>query len=126
MTLYNSGEIDFNMPLNDVAIAAIQEFYAYADDYGFDVGDMTWYIEDEPGNNFEDDVHDMIDILAPLDYVLNGEVQYYGDYNGKIYIENNKITLRNIEDTGLYEADDLTLIEMLEERGYTVTKNAAS
>lgn len=121
MTVWNTGFIEFDRPLNDLAVQTLQdEWHGYWDDYN--VGEMEWSIDNDLGADFDDDIQEMIDLLSPLGYVLNGEVQYYGDYEGKIYVENNKITLRSIEDTGLYEASDAELIQMLNERGYDVIK----
>ena len=54
-------------------------------------------------------------------------VEYWGDYEGKYYINDNyKVEDVDIAQTGLYEATDEELIKILTERGYTVTKEVVS
>lgn len=68
-------------------------------------------------------IEEMIDIvLKPAGIVANGVIEWDGDYQGKIYVNNNDVTNLDIEETGLYEASDEELIEILEKRGYEVRK----
>jgi len=123
MQINNVGTIELNHRLTHEAIEALlhnpitREYAsecvlpgAYALCYNDDCGDVL------------DEIREIVNVLAPLGYVLDGEVEYYGDYDGKIYIENNEVIDVDVTDIGLHEASDETLIQMLEDRGYTVTK----
>lgn len=75
--------------------------------------------------NMEEAIKLMLKAGIPI---TDGEIRYWGDYEGKIYVRTNKNTGEVIIDTideqgiDLYEATDEKLIEILEERGYRVTK----
>ena len=72
--------------------------------------------------NFDLDIKVLIDNLKPLGYIINGMIEYYGDYDGRYDVKDNVVTEIAREDFGLYDATDETLISMLEQRGYTVIK----
>ena len=123
MTIYNTGTIDLDTPLTAQAVIALLE-NPKTEEYAREaacVDDWAIIYNDEPGD-LEDEIREIVAVLTSLGYVCNGEVEYYGDYEGKIYVENNQVVDVGIEDTGLHEASDETLIRMLQDRGYTVTK----
>ena len=53
---------------------------------------------------------------------LEGNLEYYGDYDGWIDITRDGVESGDKSSEDLHYANDRTLIEILEERGYTVTK----
>lgn len=114
-----SGEITFNKPLTAEAREVVRK---YADEYMTDV----WFEEsafkiDDTSWRFDDEAEEMFAELWELDgYVANGIVSYWGDYQGRVYVEDNKVTEIDEREIGLYEASDETLIQMLEKRGYKV------
>lgn len=61
--------------------------------------------------------------FKPLNYVLDGEIEWQGEDSsdkGTIVVEENVVTIRSFEDVVIDEADDDTLIKELEKRGYKV------
>lgn len=128
MHIANSGYIFTNKPLTEEALQALKNQEDFDNElleclYGNYPGNAdTFEIEEWYENCFEDQLEAMVAALAPLGYVLNGEIQYWGDYDGKIYVQNNKVITVDIADTGLYEASDAELIQILEQRGYRVEK----
>lgn len=122
MTILNDGVISSNMPFTDEAKQRLTDSNMDADLLQC-LGEDELYLETWYGSYIEDDLQYMINALAPLGYVFNGDITYYGDYDGKIYVEDNVITCVDKEDIGLYEAADETLILRLKEHGYTILKN---
>lgn len=123
MDIYYTGTIDLDTPLTAQAVYALltnPQTETYAKESAC-VDDWAIIYNDEPGDQ-EDEIKEIVSVLASLGYVCNGEVEYYGDYEGKIYVEHNQVIDVGIEDTGLHEASDETLIQILSERGYIVTK----
>lgn len=123
MDIHYTGTIDLDTPLTAQAVYALltnpkTEIYAQESAC---VDDWAIIYNDEPGD-LEDEIKEIVAVLASLGYVCNGEVEYYGDYEGKIYVEQNQVIDVGIEDTGLHEASDETLIQILSERGYIVTR----
>lgn len=123
MWVINTGGITANKPFDAAALNVLENECSWFDNKWLpEFGDIHIEFEGVMDSAFDEVLEEIVQKLKPLGYVFNGEVQYYGDYEGKIYVENNKITLRSIEDTGLYEACDAELIQMLKDRGYIVTK----
>lgn len=122
MTIINYGIISSNLPFTEEAKQRLAESNIDADLLQC-LGEDELYLENWYGSSIEDDLQFMTNALAPLGYVFNGDIHYYGDYDGKVYIKDNVVTCVDEEDIGLYEAGDETLIQMLKERGYTVLKN---
>ena len=123
MQIYNIGTIELNHRLTHEAIEALLK-NPITRDYASECahpGDYALVYNDDCGELLGE-IRAFVDVLAPLGYVLDGAVEYYGDYDGKIYVENNQVIDVDVTDIGLHEASDETLIHMLEARGYTVTK----
>lgn len=53
---------------------------------------------------------------------LEGDLEYCGDYDGWIDVTRDGVESGDKSSQDLHYADDSTLIEMLEKRGYKVTK----
>lgn len=119
MQIIHSGTLSFNKPLTREAAEIVNEILgedvAQENDSCLDFDE--WY-----ENFFEDTIEQMIGALSPDGYVCDGTISYYGDYDGQIIVKDNVVRSLDIQDVGLYNATDETLIRMLEERGYTVTK----
>lgn len=130
MQMYGAGKIEFNKPLTKEAAALVNDVANTSDidwvEESLEEGDTEFEFNDRNVKYFWDGEFDtFIAPLIPLGYVANGTVEYWGDYEGKYYINDNKVEDVDIAQTGLYEATDEELIEILTERGYTVTKEVA-
>ena len=125
MDITNQGTISLNKPLTQEALDAIlsvnEEFVKKT---VLKVGDTDIYVEDFFDSEFDGTMNEIIDAISPLGYVLNGEVNYWGDYEGKTFITDNKVESVDVQGLWEYELADEYIIEVLEKRGYTVTKTA--
>jgi len=123
MTIMNSGTVYANKTLTPEAFQLLETNRRFDKDL-LKCMDENWLDVDEWYEvSFEDELWELIDVLAPLGYVFNGTIAYYGDYDGQIIVKDNAVHCVDIEDVGLYNADDNKLISMLKERGYTVFKD---
>ena len=94
------------------------------------LGNGGWYVHDNEicfhefyGYRFEEYLDDLVNKLKPLGYTLKGSVYSYGDYgDGRYDLDGEEIEYIAEEDFSLHDATDEQLIEILENRGYTVTK----
>jgi hypothetical protein len=121
MTIYNTGTLTTNKPFTEEAANMIAT--VLRDESVPSAGESLLFFDDYLEAYLDDVCKDIIQMLSPLGYILNGQVSYYGDWEGTLYITNNNIESVAIEDTGLYEASDQTLITKLKERGYTILKD---
>ena len=125
MDITNQGKITLNKPLTQEAIDAISNAdVRFAGKTSSEVGDSEIYVEDFCDSEFEETINMVIEAVSPLGYVLNGEVDYFGDYDGVTVIKDNKVEGYPAEAQWMYEECDKVIIEVLEKRGYTVTKKA--
>lgn len=123
MTIWNSGEIYANKDFTEEALEILRDKATHIyPDYLPRVDEDSWVIDEYIASSIGDEIQEMIDLLAPLGYVFDGEVEYYGDFDGKIYVTNNTIKDVDVKDIGLYDATDEELIQILEIRGYEVRK----
>ncbi len=121
----NQGKITLNKPLTQEAIDAISNAdVRFAGKTSSEIGDSEIYVEDFCDSEFEETINMVIEAVSPLGYVLNGEVDYFGDYDGVTVIKDNKVEAYPAEARWMYEECDKVIIEVLEKRGYTVTKKA--
>lgn len=123
MTIINSGTVYANKPFTWEAKTAIAANKDIDPDLLDCIDEDQLEIEEWYENCFEDELEALVATLAPLGYILNGCIDYFGDYEGRIYVKQNKITSVDVHDMGLYEATDETLINTMKERGYTILKN---
>ena len=65
----------------------------------------------------EDYVEIIANTLTKLGYEVNGVVEYYGDYDGKIFVEGGKVTVLDIADCWKKTAPIEEIIEVLKQRG---------
>jgi hypothetical protein len=125
MDITNQGTISLNKPLTQEALDAILSVdEEFVEKTVLEVGDTDIYIEDFPDSEFDGTMNVIIDAISPLGYVLNGEVDYWGDYDGKTFITDNKAESVDVQGLWEYELADEDIIKALEKRGYTVTKTA--
>ena len=121
MYLAHSGTVELNQPLTKEAIDQIAKIDHL--DGAFtqaEVGDDEFVAEEE-GRHFGENLNLVINALKPLGYIANGVVEYWGDYEGKLYVEDNEVKDRDISQVGFYEATDEELVEALTQRVYKVT-----
>lgn len=123
MTIINSGTVYANKPFTWEAKTEIAANKDIDPDLLDCIEEDQLEIEEWYENCFEDELEALVKTLAPLGYILNGCIDYFGDYEGRIYVKQNEITSVDVHDMGLYEATDETLINTLKERGYTILKN---
>lgn len=117
----NTGMISLNKELTEEAITIINGIFD-PNWGGVDIMPLEIEFDDYSEKRISDALEDLVKDLAPLGYVLNGNVKYYGSWDGKCYVKENVVSYCDIEDVGLNEATDETLISMLQDRGYAVRK----
>ena len=115
MTIGNYGTISANMPFTDEAKETIKDILDHDDDFCIKGNDIEF--DDYYSSDLDGELIEIVKALEPAGYILNGIIKYYGDYEGKIYIENNKVKSLDATETGLYEADASVLIESLKKKG---------
>lgn len=125
MDIRNSGTIKLNKPLTQEALdALLKEEEGIVEDLGIKEGDADIEFCDYCDSELDSTLESVIETLSPLDYVLNGSVDYYGNYDGKTFVTDNVVESASVESLWEYEASDEHIIEVLEKRGYKVTKIA--
>lgn len=123
----NNGTINLNQPITADAIEAFRkELRANnlpEENYtpillAMISGKNTIEINDYYDRAFNDTCKHLVNALKPLGYKLNARIQYYGDYDGCTYIENNIVSEADIKDCWKHDATDEELIKILESRRY--------
>lgn len=71
---------------------------------------------------FDETIEELIKELEPLGYVLDGYISYYGNDDGVIEIQGNKVTRLTADEAAIKNAADEELIWELNSRGYKVIK----
>ena len=123
------GEISFNKPLTEDAVKAVEKAFdtpglkgVYEKYLVLSPEDDTLSIDEFHQSGADGIFNTMIEALAPLGYVLNGSLRYFGDYDGMLYITDNEVEELDDLDRWQNDASDEELIEVLEKRGYKVEK----
>ena len=81
-------------------------------------------IEFYDNGNYTDEVIEIVvNTLKDWGYKVNGVVSYYGDYEGKVFVEDNKITILDKEDCWKMDATVDELLEVLKQRWIKEAKN---
>ena len=73
--------------------------------------------EDYYEPRLEDTLEVILDALDKDGYKLNGSIDYYGDYDGTIFVKDNKIVSYDKEDRWKEIAPTEEIIEVLKQRG---------
>lgn len=81
--------------------------------------------EEYGGSFLDDDLRAVQEALKP-DVWLEGNLEYYGDYDGWIDVARDGIESGDKSSEDLHYASDKELIDILKRRGYTVTKTKKS
>ena len=81
------------------------------------LGDNEILFEDYYEPMLEDYIEIIADTLTKLGYEVNGVINYYGDYDGKIFVEGNKVTALDVADCWKKTATTDEIIEVLKQRG---------
>lgn len=128
MDIRNSGDIDFNKELTKEAVDLLDKALSAEWEHRylfpcFQEGAKFASIEEYYDSDMEGTLKRIIEVLAPLGYVLNGGISYWGDYDGTTYVDDNVVTAFDKDNKWKKEADDNEIISILEKRGYTVAKN---
>ena len=123
-SVYNCGDIDINKTLSQDHKENVAKILGINSDTGYNhIGDDyitlgEWY------GDLEYALHEVVDYLEPLGYVLNGSVSFFGDYgDGRTEVIDNEVTYEDASDFWRKDVSDEELIEVLESRGYVVAKN---
>lgn len=105
------------------ATAALAEEGIDEDEYcvTFDRKECTIELEDYPGSSLEDYLRNVQRSIGPNVW-LEGNLEYYGDYDGWIDVTRDGVESGDKSSEDLHYADDRTLIDILKKRGYRVTK----
>lgn len=105
------------------ATAALGEEGFDENDYGviFNRKECAIELEDYPGSYLEDSLRNVQNAIGPNVW-LEGNLNYYGDYDGWIDVTRDGVESGDKSSEDLHYANDATLIEILEKRGYTVAK----
>lgn len=82
------------------------------------LGDNEIIFEDYYEPALEKYIEIIADTLTKLGYEVSGVVEYYGDYDGKIFIEGDKITVLDVTDCWKKTAPTEEIIEVLKQRGW--------
>lgn len=78
-------------------------------------------LEDYPGSYLDSDLRSVQKTIGPNVW-LEGNLEYYGDYDGWIDVTRDGVESGDKSSEDLHYADDKTLIDILKKRGYKVTK----
>ena len=119
-----TGTLVFNKALPQKAYDALCALDDGVDwDKWTGAGENTAEISEDSMKWFDDDFPKLTEALKPFGIIITeGDIEYWGDYEGKYIIENNELTQINREDFGLYLSDDQRLIDELNRRGYDCIK----
>ena len=106
-----------------VATAALAEEGIDEDEYGvaFNRKERAIELDDYPGSFLEDSLRNVQKAIGPNVW-LEGNLEYYGDYDGWIDVTRDGVESGDKSSEDLHYAHDKTLVEILEKRGYKVTK----
>lgn len=125
----NYGTIEFNKELTVEAIEAVKkEFGSHADWYKdyigcFEDGATDVELEEYSDKEMYGTLVSTVNALKPLGYVLNGCIEYYGDYGeGATYVKDNEVVEYDDQTRWHMDATDEELIKELESRGYVSVK----
>lgn len=126
----NDGTINLNKPLTADAIETfrkeLRKNNLNEQDYSEIIlrmvtGETTIEIENLYDREFKTACQHLVNALAPLGYELNARIEYYGDYQGRIYIDKNVVSEFDIADCWKHDVSDEVLIEILEKRNYDMS-----
>jgi len=106
-----------------VATEALAEEGIAEDEYSvsFNKKECAIEFEDYPESCLDSTLRNVQEKIGPNVW-LEGELEYVGDYDGWIDVTRDGVESGDKSSQDLHYADDKTLVEMLEKRGYKVTK----
>lgn len=117
---FNSGVITLSKPVDNKATEIIEKYLGRGNYY--EINKNVIEINEIQEYSFENTLVELADDLREIGYTMSGSISYYGDYDGRIDIDEDGVEDIPIEDFALHDASDEELIEILENRGYIVTK----
>ncbi len=117
-SVYNYGEISLSKSLTkeqaDKVNAMLYEDLVTE-------GESKILFEEYSEKYLEDELSSIIkEVFVPSGIIANGEVEYYGDFDGKIYVKDNEVDSCDAEWIHFYEASLKELLDRCEESGYPV------
>lgn len=117
MNIRNVGELEFNKELTEKYEKKVREALEIEENIDeLTVEEKSVIFDDYPTSELDGIISEMIDAVKDAGYIVNGTVRYYGDYFGKIYVEDNKVISLDESETGFYEATEEELISMLKKK----------
>ncbi len=121
MTFFNTGKLTASKPLTEQAKAIIEEVLGEPNEW-FTIREKEVEFDEFPSGSLDIVIDNLVDILGKLDIRLEGRVDYDGSYQGAyLWKSGEKHTELEQEDVSIMDAEDQTLINELERRGYNVT-----
>ena len=69
-----------------------------------------------------DYVEDLVNALAKARFIVNGTIDFTGDYEGRYHVKENEIRLLSESEMHVEDADTKTLINEIVKRGFVVLK----
>ncbi len=116
----NVGTLEFDKPISDNLRNFIDDLWPL----GVDVHEDTIEFDDYYTNFIEDDTDSLIEAAEKENYKINGKIKYFDgpDTDGYVFVKDNEMCLRSVEDAWDIEVSDEDLIRALESRGYHVQK----
>ena len=125
MTYWNYGSL-YTGGLSEEETAKVE---AVLKDHGFvefngpaflNLGNGLLELIDGYPGDIENDLTSAMEELRNVGILVNGRIRYSGDYDGFYDIKDSMVTLHDIEEMSLLDADVEKLVEMLRCRGYSV------
>ena len=117
MNIRNNGELEFNKELTEEYEKKVREALEIEENIDeLTVEEKSVIFDDYPTSELDGIISEMIDAVKDAGYIVNGTVRYYGDYYGKIYVEDNNVISLDESETGFYEATEEELISMLKKK----------
>lgn len=120
MQIINNGTIKANKDFGDKQIEIIKgRLYDFGTEVSIvDANEIDF--DNHYNTELSCDLVDLCGLLLKDGYTLNGRIEYYGDYEGVIFVKDNVVYNLDIQDAWRLDATDKEIIDVLESRGYIV------
>lgn len=120
MQIINNGTIKANKDFGDKQIEIIKNrLYGFGAEVSIiDTNEIDF--DNHYNTELSCDLVDLCGLLLKDGYTLNGRIEYYGDYEGVIFVKDNVVYNLDIQDAWRLDATDKEIIDVLESRGYIV------
>ena len=82
----------------------------------------TLWFDEYSGSQLDGDLHELAADLAPFGVTMEGDISFWGDYDGFILVTKDRVESYDKEYEALYTHTIEEIREILKERGYDVVK----